>query len=410
MTFIPPRYVELFKRSDFSVLVLTLLFGQLATSFLLISLVSSIFSQTRSNFSVSFIVLSLAIPAFFLMAFAGVVADLFDRKRVIIVANAILVFVVLLLLLLTEHSNLSIVLAFVYFGVNSFFLPAISAASAQLVRKSQLLTANSVFIFTLYGGPIIGTFIAAVVNFFFGHLVSLLIAETLLVVAFIIPLALPEMKPTRVKSATFKSTVFNIILGFSYVFKNRSSWFFFLVFAFVNGLIAFGTTLTPGFFDEVFRMPINRSPLFILPFVGFGVFLGALFLRGEKIEQSLVSALGILSVGLAALFLGTILVLGNLTYFAIVLLATVFLAVTGFGVVVAMIASRTELQKNVNHKFQGTVFGANTVLATLLAAILSPLAAYLEQWIGYIRILILGGSVLVFTSLVMAALGRKWKF
>src|SRR3989344_4507158 len=90
---------EIARWRNFFLLVATLLFGQIASGFLLISLISSVFQKTGSNFSVSGIILSLSIPSLILMAAAGLAADLVDRKKLIIWANSTIAVVVILILL-----------------------------------------------------------------------------------------------------------------------------------------------------------------------------------------------------------------------------------------------------------------------------------------------------------------------
>ena len=192
MTLVPSEYLAVIKRRDFFILLLTLFLGQVASAFLLLSLVASVFTQTASNFGVTGIVLSLSTPAFFLMAFAGLTADIIDRKKIIIIANIVISVIVLLVLLMLKNVYVSISLSFLYFAGNSFFLPAISAASAQLVKKSQLLIANSLFIFTLSSGQIIGLFIASIIQFIYGNLITLVICEVLLIIAIFLPMSLVE--------------------------------------------------------------------------------------------------------------------------------------------------------------------------------------------------------------------------
>jgi len=74
-----------------------------------------------------------------------------------------------------------------------------------------------------------------------------------------------------------------------------------------------------------------------------------------------------------------------------------------------MIASRTVLQKKVAHSFQGSVFGANIILAAFLSSLMSPLAAAVEVLIGYVNVLIYLGIVLLLISFVMGFIGKRWK-
>ena len=368
-------YIEVLKRRDFFILALTLLFGQAASGFLLISLISSVFTTTGSNFAVSGIILSLSAPSFLLMAVAGLVADILDRKKLIIAANAFITVVVFLLLFSLSKVFASISLSFLYFAGNTFFLPAVSAASGQLVKKSQLTVANSIFILTLAGGQIAGFFIAAVILFFFGPLITLVICEILLAICVLLPMFLPKLEPRRNRLVTLVFALKDIGRAFVYIFRSKLIWFFFLTFAFMQGIVAFGATLGPGFFNDVMKLPINKSPLVFFPPLSLGIILGALYVHNPKIRESFFISLGLGIVGLFSVILGLIIkfnLLKNLLLFIPVIFYMVFI---GFGVIISMIAARTFLQKSVSHKYQGTVFGANMIFASFFASSMSPTAA-----------------------------------
>src|SRR3989344_4731264 len=129
MIFLPKPYIEVLKRRDFFILTLVILIGQVASAFLVLSLIVSVYTRTGSNFGVSGVILSFAIPAFLLMAFAGLVADVLDRKKTILAANIFIAFVVFIILLTEKVVYASIPLSFLYFAGNSFFIPASSAAT-----------------------------------------------------------------------------------------------------------------------------------------------------------------------------------------------------------------------------------------------------------------------------------------
>ncbi len=409
MQFISRSYFEVFKRRDFTVLILTLLLGQVASGFLLLALINSVFSKTGSNFGVSGVVLSLALPGFLLIALAGLVADLFDRKKVIIAANFAISLVVLLILFSLEKVYASISLSFLYFAGNTFFIPATSAASGQLVRKNQLTSANSIFILALAGGQILGLFIASILHFFFASITVLIICEVLLVIAILLPLALPPLVP-RKDSVSFYGKIVDIARGFIYVFKSNVIWFFFLTFAAMQGIVAFGATLGPGFFAEVMGVTIDKSPILVMPFVATGILLGALYVHNPKIRESFFVTVGLGTLGAMAAILGLVLQFNLLTSELLFVLLSLFLTSAGFGVIVPMIASRVALQKRVPHHNQGTVFGAYIILAAFLASIMSPFAALLEILIGYINVILFSGLTFLLAAFSFSILARKWKF
>lgn len=410
MTFIPYSYVEVLKRRDFFILILTLLLGQAASAFLLISLISSVFAKTGSNFAVSGIILSLAAPSFLLMAFAGLFADLVDRKKIIIAANFLITLVVLFVILSLDIVFASISLSFLYFAINSFFLPAISAATGQVVKKNQLTVANSLFILTLTGGQIAGLFIAAIILFFFGELTTLLICEVLLVICVFLPMLLPKLEARKRQLVTLIFALKDIGRAFIYIFSSKITWFFFLTFALMQGIVAFGATLGPGFFNDVLNLPINKSPLVFFPPLSLGIILGALYVHNPKIRESFFISLGLGIVGLFSVILGLIIKFNLLKNLLLFIPVTFYMVFIGFGVIISMIASRTFLQKSVSHKYQGTIFGANMIFASFFASVMSPTAAGLEALFGYVFILISAGLTFMILSAAVAEMGKKWQF
>ncbi len=410
MTFVPHSYIEVLKRRNFFILILTLLLGQTASGFLLISLISSVFTKTGSNFAVSGIILSLSASSFLMMAFAGLVADIFDRRKLIIFANAFITLVVFLILFSLDRVFASISLSFLYFAGNTFFLPAISAATAQVVRKEQLTVANSVFILSLAGGQIIGLFIAAFILFFFGVLTALVICEILLVISVFLPMLLPKLEARKSGLVTLFFALKDIGRAFIYIFSSKIIWFFFLTFALMQGIVAFGATLGPGFFNDVLNIPINKSPIVFFPALSFGIVLGALYVHNPKVKESFLVSVGLGIVGLFSVVLGLIIKFALFSDLLLFLPVIIYMASVGFGVIVAMIAARTFLQKSVSHKYQGTVFGANMIFASLFASVASPLAATLEVLFGYVFVLISGGLVFMVISAVIDRISKRWQF
>jgi len=402
--------VEIARWRNFLLLTLTLLCGQIASGFLLISLISSVFQKTGSNFSVSGIILSLAIPSLILMAAAGLAADLVDRKKLIIFANSTIAVVVILILLTLDKVFLSIFLSFLYFTGNTFFFPAISAASAQIVKKSQLSAANSVFIFTLAGGQLTGLFFGSVSLFLFGHVATLIICLVFLLCAIIIPMSLPKLLPRKPDGMTLADKMADIAKAFMYIFSAKVTWFFFLAFAAIQGIVAFGGTIGAGYFDEVVELSIEKSPMFIFPAIAIGVLFGALFIQIPKVRKSFFIALGLGVLGFWASLLGILINTALIKGIYLLIPSFIFLIFAGFGAILVMIASRTALQQRVAHNYLGTVFGANIVLAAFFASIASPLAAAIELFAGYVNILIFGGLSFLLASAAIGYVGKRWNF
>ena len=404
------KYLKLFENRGFLILILIIFIGQAASAFLLLSLISSVFLQTGSNFGVSGVVLSFAIPGFFFMAFAGLFADIFDRRKIIIFSNFFITLVVGQILVFRQAFYASIPLSFLYFIGNAFFIPASSAATAQLVSKSQLLVANSLFIFTLSSGVVLGLFAAAVIQFFFGSLSLLWVCFVLLFLAAVFSLVLPPLFPRKRRGLAIVRTAKEFWEAFLYIASRKFMWIFFIVFAFVQGVIAFGITLAPGFFEETLGLSVHKSPLLIFPLIGIGVALGTAFAHMPKLKESMLVGWGWGALGFAGAILGIVMRSGFFSQLLLLLPISLFLVSVGFGAVVCLIASRTVLQKTVPHSIQGTVFGANIILSSVFSGVMSPMGATLEVILGYASLLVWAGFVLLILGLVFVYMSIKWKF
>ncbi|OGD89236.1 hypothetical protein A3J17_00730 [Candidatus Curtissbacteria bacterium RIFCSPLOWO2_02_FULL_40_11] len=409
MIFVPRTYIEVLKRRDFFVLILMILFGQLATAFLILSLIVSVFEKTGSTFAVSGVILSLTVPAFLLMAVAGLAADIIDRKKIMVVAYSLIAIVVFLILVLQHSVAASLPLSFLYFAGNTFFIPSSSAATAQLVKKGQFLAANSIFIFTLSAALLIGFFFASFIQFFFGSATTLVVCLFLLVISIILGLTLPQLKPVTYNHPSVLKNIQNIISGFKLIMSSKEVWYFFVIFALIQGLILFGVTLAPGFFNDIARITIDRSPIIVMPLVGLGVIIGSWFVHKPSMGAGFLVTFGLSIIGLFSAILGLILKV-NLVYTNVILLIAIYLILVGFGAVLTLIASRTAIQQKVPHKNLGIVFGASMILTSFMAAVFSTSAAFLEAAFGYINILIYGGLLFLVLSAIYAYLGNRWKY
>lgn len=410
MKLIPDIYLATLRNRDFLLLSSIVFLYQASTAFILLALVLTVYAQTGSNFSVSGVILSFATPGFFLMAVAGFLADLVDRRKIIIFGNIVLALVVLMLLVSIRQVHTSILLSFMYFSANSLLLPATSAAVGQIAAKSQLLSANSIFIFTLTGGQLFGFFAASVFIFFLGNIWTIVVCEILTIAVIWLAFLLPPLSPRKDSTETIVTRGIAILEAFIYILKRKIIWFFFLAFAFMQGLIAFGITLAPGFFNDVVGLTIEKSLIVLFPLVAIGVVVGVMFVHNPRIRESYFIALGLGVIGVTSLVLGMIIKLHLISGRFLLLPISVFLPSLGFGVIVSQIASRAVLSKTVAQAAQGTVFGALVVLAAFFAGVMSPFAAGLAALVGYVNILILGGIVFFGSGLILAQIGRKWKF
>src|SRR5262245_47081104 len=139
-------YIELLRRNhDFRNLFVGQLISQTGDWFNSVALFTLLLSLTGSGETFGYVLIIKLLPAFFAGPPAGVVADRFNRKTIMIVADLVRAVLVLGFLFVQRQDQVWIVyvLAGVEIVVSSFFDPAKSAAIPNIVSREELVPANA---------------------------------------------------------------------------------------------------------------------------------------------------------------------------------------------------------------------------------------------------------------------------
>ena len=164
----PVGYIELLSRNhNFRHLFIAQLISQTGDWFNSVALFTLLLQLTGSSESVGFVLIIKLLPTFFAGPLAGVVADRFNRKTIMIVADVICGSVVLGFLFIDRPGQVWLVylLAATEILSASFFEPAKSAAIPSLVSERELVSANALssasWSITLALGAALGGFVTA---------------------------------------------------------------------------------------------------------------------------------------------------------------------------------------------------------------------------------------------------------
>lgn len=403
------RYLYLLRNKDFTLIFTTIFVGQIASAFLVLTLIISLYEKTGSGYAVSGVILSFTVPGLFLMSAAGLAADVFDRKKIIVLSNTFIALVVFAIVFLKNEVIGATLLSSLYFAGNTFFLPAASAATAQIAGKGNILVSNIFFIFTFGGGLILGFFLTSVVTFFWGSDFAFLVCFELLVLAAFLSLFLPPLVPKKKKEFSLALTVGDVLKSFVYIFSKKAIWFYFVIFALSQGIIAYAATLAPGFFHQILGFSLRRTLIFVFPLIGLGAVVGSYLVHRTKRSGAMQIQLGILILSVAFLVLGGAIKFAIIPRVALLFIAAIFLVIVGIGDLMALVASRISLQKQIAHNYQGTIFGTNIILASVMASGFSLIAAELARRTGYINSMFFAGVFLAISVVVINILTIKWK-
>jgi predicted MFS family arabinose efflux permease len=142
----PTGYIELLRENrNFRRLFSGQLISQTGDWFNSVALFTLMLNLTGRGEAVGFILIIKLLPAFFVGPIAGVVADRFNRKAIMIIADLARGFLVLGFLFVKSPDLVWLVYLLTALQVvgTTFFEPAISAAIPGLVARRGLITANA---------------------------------------------------------------------------------------------------------------------------------------------------------------------------------------------------------------------------------------------------------------------------
>ena len=347
-----------------------------------------------SGLAVGGLFIARALPPFLLGPVAGVVADRFDRRKVLILSDVLRAGIVLCFLLIDrpEHLWLLYVLTVLQFSVSSFFEPARAALVPSLVKSDELLTANTLASITWSAMLTLGGAIGGLTASFFGVQVSLVVdALTFLASATLVLTIRGPFQASTVHA--LESGWQNFVDGMNYVRKDLDVGLVTLVKAL--GQVGSFDIIAALYASHVFRQGLEGATTLGLMFTAFGVgaVIGPLISNrfGESHAVWLRRAIlaGFVCMPLAWLIVGTAPTLP---------VALVGCVLRGVGGSINWTYSDVLLQMTVPNHLLGRVFAFDFALFTLAVSISLWLTGYVTDAFHLdprtIVLLLAGGSLI----------------
>src|SRR3981081_3041384 len=144
--------------------------AQLADKFLLFSLIILAYKISGGSTPVAITLLTYTVPAVLFAPLAGVIADRYDRKQIMLWANfgraAVVAFIPLAALvpgLQTDFAHL-LLITLVFSAVGQLFGPAEAAVIPTILPRTALITANSMALLAMVLTLVIGGALAPIVS------------------------------------------------------------------------------------------------------------------------------------------------------------------------------------------------------------------------------------------------------
>lgn len=372
--------------------------SQVASNAITFALIVLVAELTKSNTSSSFLILFAIVPAVFFGIIAGVIVDRSDRKRMVVVTNLLRAAAVLPLLLAGESVLTAYIVNFLVAAITTFFVPAESAMLPSIVRKRDLMVANSLFTFTFNGAFLFGfILLAPVVIRVAGYEALFILIAAMFGAAALLCVTLPAAPPPAKKiglavaGAAMVEMKASLAEAFRYLRQAPQVAWCLVYVALTYTLVAVAGALAPGFMREVLGTD-ERNVLIIVAPAGIGVIAGIGLLNLVRSRIGYPHAIGVgLVVASLALFglagarpvasvfrrAAESAELGEAFPFFVITVATIGFA---FGIAYAFITvpAMTLIQEQLHDEIRGRIFGVLNVMVSVFSflplVIVGPIA------------------------------------
>lgn len=343
----------------------------------LIALNWLVYRISNSVFLLGIVGFASRIPALLFAPFAGVLADKWNRQRLLIFVQSLAMaqaFVLAFLVLTGKITILLLLLLGLFLGcINAVDIPVRQSFVTDMLEREEdlgnAIALNSSLVngARLLGPSIAGILIATVgegMCFFINGLSYIAVIAALFAMRIV-------FRPRVAERSHF---IENLKEGFSYTFGFAPLRNILLLLSLVSLFGMPYVTLMPVFARDILHGGPHTFG-FLMGATGVGALMGALYLASRKT----VAGLGLV-IAIAAGIFG----IGLITFSVsrALWLSILLMALTGFGMMVQMAASNTVLQTVAADGMRGRVMGYYTVAFVGMTPLGSLLSGWLASWLG----------------------------
>ncbi len=334
------------------------------------------------------------VPIFALSPFGGMVADRFDRRRVLLVTQGSMMLIAAALAALTLSGKVTVghvmVLAALLGIASAFDIPTRQAFLSEMVPREDLLNGIALNSSVFNGARVVGPAIAGLVVAAIGEGFCFLgnAASFVAVITGLSLIRTARRAPPRGGGLAYAFE------GFSYVRRTERVRAVLVLLAFASLLGTPYAVLMPIFADRVLGVGADGLGL-LMGASGVGAVAGALFLA----RREGLGGIGTL-IARASTSFGVLIALFALSKNA--WLSAALLVPAGFAMMVHMAASNTAVQSMVPDHLRGRVMAVYSMVFMGTSPIGALLAGTVAQRIGAPATVAIGGGLCVVNGLLFA--------
>jgi len=342
-----------FSNFSFMLLWLGQLTSQLADRVFVYVLMIIVYQSTHSNLGVSLPLLAFGIPSVLVSPWAGIMVDRLDRKGILVVSDVIRGLLILLLIPLISHSLLwTFLIALLVYTAAQFFSPAESSSIPELVEKHNLIVANSLFMVTWMASSIVGFGLGAPIVNLLAEKGTLVTSSVLYFISAVAIILIPIKAREIIKK---KSHALNDLrIGFEFIRRNQIvRYSLFKLFVAASALSTL-SLLAISYASTILGIG-ERNFGYLIIAAGVGMLIGMITL--EKLRHYFKMGTIVVSSFIAS---GVVLV--GLSFTRDIKLALLLIFLLGMGNVYITSTIQTILQHRIPRQIRGRVFGLQNML------------------------------------------------
>ena len=384
------------KNPSFLVLWLGQVFSQTADKLVFILLVSIVGDLSPSSTVMSIALALHAAPNVLFGAFAGVLVDRWDKRWVMIATNlGRALFVVLLGVFGHQSLAFAIGLAFLVACFSQPFIPAEGATIPLVVKKDQLLQANSLFATTMIGSVIIGfTLGEPLVHWVGTSMASFVVGGAFFVSVVFLFFVRYNHPDQRTSHGDFLSQLKE---GFGYIRHTRL-----ILHTLLQQVALFAMFAAMSVLAIIFaKQELHTNFSWFLATAGIGMAVGSWVIGhfGQTWNKNVVVVTGFL---LSGAVLGVLAMLGA----EHLLPAYVVALLLGTSSSLVAVPLQTRMQELVPEQLRGKVFGAQNMLLNIATTIPIAAVGFLVEGLG-LRVVIFTVAALMWVAGVLTWLDQR---
>jgi DHA3 family macrolide efflux protein-like MFS transporter len=238
------------------------------------------------------------LPAVLIAPFAGVVADRFNRKKLMILMDLIRGFAIILVATAALMGILQLWMVFlggIILGIGgAFFGPAAMSVLPQMVPKDKITNANSLFGVATTGADILGNSLGGILYVLIGApLMFLLNGISFIISGISIKFAkIPENRTSQITTQNFKSDLREAL---SFVWKLKGLFYIMIIFSIFSFLVHIAVVLLIPLFQFTPDLGAAKYGIAMACFT-VGVFLGMIVLSALNVHPKKRSSLMLASL------------------------------------------------------------------------------------------------------------------